>query len=161
MFFWFLAGAVVAVALVFDSAAMDMRFVAAGALLPLVEQPAGGPWVLHTLVFGVALMFLVMLVARGRRLAQRRWLGVPIGLLAHLVLDGSWANTKVFWWPVAGFDVLGGGQVPEFRRGIMGIVLEVAGLCIGFWAWRRFGLSDREKRRLLIREGRLVALKSS
>ena len=158
MFVWFAVGSVVAVALVFESAEMDMRLVAVGALLPVAEGLVGGPWILHTPAFGVAALAAVMLVARGRRLVQRRWLGVPIGLLAHLVLDGTWADTAVFWWPFAGFDTLGDGPVPEFGRGTTGVLLEVVGLVLGLWAWRRFGLDRPEVRRALLHEGRLTAL---
>ena len=159
MLIWFVVGAVVAVALVFESPAMDFRLVAVGAVLPVVEGVAGGPWLLHTPVAGVALLGGVMVVARGRRLVQRRWLGVPIGLLAQLVLDGTWTDTGVFWWPFAGLDALGGSRVPEFGRGAVGLLLEVVGLVGGAWAWRRFGLDDRTARRALWSEGRLTALR--
>ena len=59
---------------------MDHRFVVLGAVLPVVEGLVGGPWILHTPILGVALLAAVMLGARGRRLTQRRWLGVPIGM---------------------------------------------------------------------------------
>lgn len=157
MLVWFAVGAVVAVALVFESAAMDMRLVMLGALLPVAEGAVGGPWVLHTPAFGVVVLAAVMLVARGRRLIQRRWLGVPIGLLAHLVLDGTWADTGIFWWPFAGVDTLGDGPLPEFGRGATGVVLEVGGLALGAWAWRRFGLDRPEARRAFLRQGRLTA----
>ncbi len=159
MLIWFVVGAVVAVALVFDSPAMDFRLVVLGAVLPVAEGAVGGPWLLHTLLAGVILLAVVMLVARGRRLVQRRWLGVPIGLMAHLVLDGTWSDTDVFWWPFAGLDALGGSRVPEFGRGATGLLLEVVGLVLGVWAWRRFGLDDQGVRRALRTDGRLTALR--
>ena len=100
-----------------------------------------------------------MVVARGRRLLQRRWLAVPIGLLAHLVLDGTWSDTEVFWWPFVGLDALGGSRVPEFGRWRTGLLLELVGLVLGAWAWRRFGLDDPKARRALWVEGRLTALR--
>ena len=159
MFIWFAVGAVVAVALVFDSSAMDFRLVVLGAVLPVVEGAVSGPWLLHTLLASVTLLGGVMLVARGRRLVQRRWLGVPIGLMAHLVLDGTWADTEVFWWPFAGLDALGGSRVPEFGRGVIGLLQEVVGLALGVWAWRRFGLHGPAARRALRTDGRLTALR--
>jgi hypothetical protein len=159
VFIWFAVGAVVAVALVFDSSAMDFRLVVLGAVLPVVEGAVSGPWLLHTLLASVTLLGGVMLVARGRRLVQRRWLGVPIGLMAHLVLDGTWADTEVFWWPFAGIDALGGSRVPEFGRGVIGLLQEVVGLALGVWAWRRFGLHDPAARRALRTDGRLTALR--
>ena len=159
MLVWFVVGAVIAVALVFDSAAMDFRLVVLGAVLPVVEGVAGGPWLLHTPIAGVALLGGVMVVARGRRLLQRRWLAVPIGLLAHLVLDGTWSDTEVFWWPFYGVDALGGSRVPEFGRLGIGLLLELVGLILGAWAWRRFGLDDPKARRALWVEGRLTVLR--
>lgn len=156
MFIWFAVGAVVGVALVFDSPAMDFRLVVLGAVLPVAEAAVSGPWVLHTPAASLVLLGGVMLVARGRRLVQRRWLGVPIGLMAHLVLDGTWSNTEVFWWPFAGIDALGGSRVPEFGRGATGLLLEVVGLALGVWAWRRFGLHDPAARRALFTSGRLT-----
>ena len=107
MLLWFAVLALVLVAQVFDSPNLDYRLVVLGAVLPVAEGVLGGPWLLHTLPFCGAVLFGVMLVARGRRLAQRRWLGIPIGLFAHLVLDGTWARTEVFWWPFAGTGALG------------------------------------------------------
>jgi len=159
MLVWFVVGAVIAVALVFDSPAMDFRLVALGAVLPVVEGVAGGPRLLHTPITGVALLGGVMVVARGRRLLQRRWLAVPIGLLAHLVLDGTWLDTEVFWWPFVGLDALGGSRVPEFGRLGTGLLLELVGLILGAWAWRRFGLDDPKARRALWVEGRLTAIR--
>ncbi|MED5220281.1 MAG: hypothetical protein VYD11_01430 [Actinomycetota bacterium] len=156
MLIWFAVVAVVAVALIFKSAEMDMRFVMVGVLLPVGEALVGGPWVLHTPAFGAIALAAVMVVARGQRHIQRRWLGVPVGLLAHLVLDGTWADTDLFWWPFTGVDVLGDGPLPEFGRGATGLLLEVAGLGVGVWAWRYFGLDRPEVRRALIREGRLT-----
>ena len=161
VFIWFIVGAVVTVAFVFDSPGIDFRLVAFGAVLPVVEGAARGPGLLHTPIAGVALLAGVMLLARGRRLVQRRWLGLPIGLLVHLVLDGTWSDTGVFWWPFAGLDTLGGSRVPEFDRGATGLLLEVVGLAVGVWAWRRFGLSNPTSRRLLLSEGRLSSLRRS
>ncbi len=159
MLIWFVAGSVVAVALVFDSPAMDFRLIALGAVVPMVEGVVGGPWVLHAPITGVALLGGVMGVARGRRLLQRRWLAVPIGMLAHLVLDGTWSDKEVFWWPFFGLDVMGGSRVPEFERLGTGLLLELVGLILGAWAWRRFGLRDPKARRALWAQGRLIALR--
>ncbi len=157
MFVWFIVVSVVAVTLVFKSAAMDMRLVAVGAVLPVVEAVLGGPGLLHTLLCGVLLLLGVMLIGRGRRVVQRRWLGVPIGLLSHLVLDGTWVNTEIFWWPFAGADALGDASVSDFGRGWVGLLMEVIGIGLGIWAWKRFDLCRPEARRSLIRYGRLKA----
>jgi len=152
---WFAALSVLGVSLVFDSAGIDYRLVILGSVLPAVDGVLGGPWPTHTLAACVVAMGLVMVVARGRRLVQRRWLGVPIGMFAHLVLDATWADTEVFWWPFAGVDVLGGSRVPEFSRGATGLVIEAAGVVAAVYAWRRFGLADPARRRSFLKHGRL------
>ena len=159
MLVWFAVAALLGITLVFDSPSMDHRFVVLGAVLPVVEGLVGGPWILHTPILGVALLAVVMLGARGRRLTQRRWLGVPIGILAHLVLDATWADTGIFWWPFAGGDTLGSPPVPEFGRGWGGVILELLGLVLGAWAWRRFGLADPVRRTEFVRRGRLEAVR--
>ena len=130
MLVWFIVGSLVAVSLVFDSPALDHRFVAGGAVLPVAEGLVGGPWLLHTLVAGVAVLAVVMLLTRGRRPGRQRWLGVPIGMFIHLVLDGTWTDTGLFWWPVAGMDELGGSVVPEFARLPGTLLLEACLSCV-------------------------------
>ena len=160
MLLWFAVLALVLVAQVFDSPNLDYRLVVLGAVLPVAEGVLGGPWLLHTLPFCGAVLFGVMLVARGRRLAQRRWLGIPIGLFAHLVLDGTWARTEVFWGPFAGTGALGGSSVPEFGRWPGGLAFEVAGLLVGLWVWRRYGLGEPSRREALLRDGRLTGVRA-
>ena len=160
MFIWFIALSITGVALVFDSPNLDYRLVAIGSVLPVVEIFIGGPWIGHTLLLPVFVMFLIMLVARGKRLTQRKWLGLPIGLFTHLVLDASWAKTEVFWWPVMGFDSLGGSRVPEMERWPTVLVLELLGVIVACWVWRRFQLGNKGNRKAFIREGRLKELRS-
>ena len=154
MFFWFLALSFVLVALVFDSPALDYRMVMLGSVLPVVELLAGGPWALHTLLAPLVVLVAVMLATRGRRLARRRWLGLPIGLFLYLVLDGAWLRTDLFWWPAFGAGV-GSGDLPEFKPAATLIALELIGLATGAWAVRRYGLADRERLRLFWTQGRL------
>jgi len=159
VFVWFIAVSTTAVALVFGSPNLDYRLVMLGSVLPLVEGFFGGAWLLHSVFFNAVLLFGVMLVARGRRLTQRRWLAVPIGTFCHLVLDGSWTNAGVFWWPFTSLGSLGADAVPEFEHLPGVLILEVVGLLVGWWAWRRFALSDRPVRRILLTEGRLLAVR--
>tara|TARA_B100000214_G_scaffold334973_1_gene277967 strand:- start:267 stop:749 length:483 start_codon:yes stop_codon:yes gene_type:complete len=159
VFIWFIALSITGVALVFDSPNLDYRLVAFGSVLPAVEIFLGGPWIGHTLLLPVSTMFLIMLVARGKRLTQRKWLGLPIGLFAHLVLDASWAKTEVFWWPAMGLDSLGGSRVPEMERWPAVLLLELIGIIVGCWIWRRFRLNDEGNRRTFIREGKLNELR--
>ncbi|MDY7104715.1 MAG: hypothetical protein S0880_26315 [Actinomycetota bacterium] len=153
MFFWFLGVSVVAVWLVFQSPALDYRVVMLGSVLPLVELVAGRPLFLHTLAGAVVALGLVMAVTVRRRLLRRRWLGIPIGLFVHLVLDGVWTDTALFWWPFAG--PLPDEALPEISRGVWSLALEVVGLAAGVWWVRRFQLTDRDRLRTFLRDGRL------
>ncbi|CAN5731613.1 hypothetical protein BH10ACT1_BH10ACT1_00160 [soil metagenome] len=154
MFIWFAATSVVLVAIVFRSPAIDYRTVVFGALLPLVEAAFGGPRLLHSVIGAVGIMGAVMLATRNRRLVRRRALGVPIGLMAHLVLDCSFTRTDVFWWPLTG-STFGRGQIPELSHPAVSLVLELVGVGVAVWAYRLFGLQDPVKRRRLLHDGRL------
>jgi hypothetical protein len=155
MLLWFAGLGFLAVVLVFRSPALDYRMVALGAVLPVLEALTGGPKVLHTLLGPVLVLTVVMLATRHRRLVRRRWLGLPIGMLVHLVLDGSWAERDLFWWPVFGWS-FPDTQLPELERGLGAIVvMELVGLVVIAWSWRRFGLDDPARRRMFLREGRL------
>ena len=158
MVLWFVATAVLAVFFVFDSPAVDHRFVAAGALLPVVEDLSGRPWLLHTLVGSVTLLVVVLGATIGRRLRRRRWLGLPIGTFLFLAFSGAWSRTGVFWWPLAGVDEIGSGTPVELDRPLVVILgLELAGAGAVAWLWRRCGLGLAANRQRLIRSGRLPA----
>lgn len=160
MILWFVGMAVVAVWVVFRDPAIDLRLIVAGALLPDVVDGllsfAGisGPWPAHTLVASAGLLVGVMLATRGRRLLRRRLLALPIGSLLHLVFDGAWTDTSVFWWPVLGTHV-GAQALPSVERGAVNVVLELIGLAALAWAWTRFQLNEPERRRQLLRTGRV------
>ncbi|MGI9602150.1 MAG: hypothetical protein ACR2QE_09710 [Acidimicrobiales bacterium] len=154
LFFWFAGLAFVGVALVFSSPAIDYRLVMAGAVLPVVEW-GWGPWLLHTLLASVVAMALVMVVWRGRRVLQRRWLAVPIGMFCHLVLDGTWTEKELFWWPLFGSS-FGTSGAPESGRSMaVLVVMEVVGVLALWWAIRRFDLTDPDRRSVFLRTGRL------
>lgn len=156
MFFFFVATAVLTVLFVFDSPAIDYRFVALGGVLPLVEALTGRPLVLHTLVGSVALMAAVMGATIGRRILRRRLLGVPIGTFVFLVAAGTWTRTELFWWPVAGLDGIGEKPLPEFDRApAVLVLLELLGVAALVWLVRRFELTRADHRRELVRTGRL------
>ena len=142
MFFWFAGFAFAIVLVVFSSPALDYRLVVIGAVLPVGEVALGGAWFLHTLLGPVVMLTVVMLATMGRRLRRRRWLSLPIGMFMHLVLDGTWATTALFWWPLLGVDqVLGVESVPEAGRSVGAIVvMELAGLAVLVWLARRLEL---------------------
>lgn len=154
MVLWFAAAAVLIVYLVFNSAAMDYRYVVAGAVAPVLEGAVGGPWLLHTFLGSALLLVLVTAVSRGERLRARRLVGLPIGTFLHLVLDGTWSSKELFWWPFAGAS-LGRGSIPEFEHLGRSIVLELIGIVLAASVVRRFELASRERWRAFVRTGRL------
>ena len=155
MLLWFAGGSFLAVWLVFRDPAIDHRLVMAGAILPyVVDLPAGGPWIAHTVLASVVLLVGIMAATQGRRLLRRQLLAVPIGTFLHLVLDGAWTDTETFWWPAFGLD-LGEGGLPSIERGPLNVLLELVGLGILVWAHQRFRLGEPERRRQFLRSGRL------
>jgi len=151
---WYLATAAAGVWAIFDSPAIDYRFVLLGAALPVAEVALGRPGPLHSLPVAVVVLAVVMLATTGRRLVRRRLLGVPIGLFAHLVASGAWADTDAFWWPLTGL-ALSDAEPPEIARGALSVVLEVAGIALALWWARRVGLDDPAARAEFRRSGRL------
>ena len=154
MLLWFAGLSMIIVWVVFRSPVVDYRLVALGAVLPVIELAVGRPAVLHTLAAPVLLMGLVMLGYRGKRLAQRRLLGVPIGMFLHLVLDGVWSDATLFWWPATGLR-FGGRALPELERGLGSVVMEVLGAVALGWWWRRWRLTEPGRREEFLRTGRV------
>lgn len=160
MLIWFAAASVLIVAFVFRSAGLDYRAVIVGSLLPLLEALLGGPRLLHSMVGAVAVLAVVMVATRNRRLVRRRYLGVPIGLMCHLVLDGSFTDTETFWWPLSGWS-FAPGQIPALEHLGLSLVLEVVGVGLAVWAWRLFGLQDPVRRTRFLADGRLEEVGSA
>ena len=156
MVLWFAGMSVLAVGLVFKDPAIDHRLVMAGALVPdVVDVATGGPWIAHSLLFSVGLLTVVMLATRGRRVLRRQLLALPIGTFLHLVLDGAWTDTDTFWWPALGGS-FGDGRLPSIERGALNVLLELAGLAVLVWAYRRFRLDEPEHRERFVSTGRLA-----
>src|SRR4051812_25736528 len=133
MLFWYVGVSTAFVWNVFRSPALDYRLVMVGSVLPLLEIVLGGPAGLHTLVFAVALMTVIMLATRGRRLLRRRLISLPIGLMTGLVLDGAWTDKTVFWWPFFGWTFPGDG-LPELHHGVAWtVMLELIGIAALAW----------------------------
>lgn len=155
MFLWFLGTAVLTVHFVFTDPRFDYRLLLVGAVLPdLIDVPFGQARWAHSLTIAVAALTLVMLVTAGRKPIRRLLLGLPIGMLLHLVWDGAFAATKVFWWPFIGS--WGDNQVPSLERGWLNLVMEVAGAAMLWWVWRTFGLASADRRRQFLQQGTLT-----
>jgi hypothetical protein len=154
VFLWFVAGSGIVVHQVFRSQGVDYRMVAAGSVLPLLDAVSGGPALLHTLLAPIVALVVVMLATHGRRLRRRQWLGVPIGMFLHLVLDGTWTRSDQLWWPAFGtrFDE---GSLLEWSRGWVGVIMELMALAALVAVYRRLHLADSAVRARFLRTGRL------
>lgn len=154
MVLWYAGVSVVLVAYVFRSTGVDYRFVAGGALLPLlVDLPLGRSAYAHTLVAGAGLLAVAMVATIGRpRLLRRRLVCIPIGFLCGLVLSGIWAEPDVFWWPVSGRSFPDEPLLPPL---VVVALEELAGLAACAWVVIRFGLADPARRAEFLRSGRL------
>jgi hypothetical protein len=157
VFFWFIGTAVLSVGFVFRDPAFDYRLVVVGSVLPLSDGLFGGARALHGLTVSVALLAVLMVATAGRRPIRRLLLGLPIGMLLHLVFDGAWSDTDTFWWPVTGlgFD---DAELPAVARGAWSLVLEAVGLAICVWLWRRNSFGRAERRRRFLADGRLTTV---
>ena len=156
MVLWFAGLAWLIVWRVFRSPAVDYRLVVVGAVLPSVDLLVGHATPLHTLLAPVIVLTVVMVVARGRRLTQRQWLGIAIGLFAHLLLDTTWADTDLFWWPLTGAD-LAGLEIPEAGwPPALRLALEAIGLAVLAGLWIRLGMTRRANRERFLRTGHLA-----
>jgi len=165
MILWFAGVSFVFVWWVFRTPALDYRLVMLGSVLPIGEFVFGGPRLLHTLLAPVALLTIIMLATQKRRLVRRRWIGIAIGLLMHLVLDGIWARKEVFWFPFLGLDIGSGADwtgLPEFGHSFgVSMLLELIGAACLVWAWRAFDFADPAKRSRFIRTGHLTRVVES
>jgi membrane-bound metal-dependent hydrolase YbcI (DUF457 family) len=164
---WYAGLALAIVWNVFRDPAVDHRLVVAGALLPdaVDAVAAGHPAYAHALAAPVAVLVAVMAatalmkffptsVSRGRRVARRRLLALPIGMFLHLVLDGTWTRSEVLWWPFLGSTFPDGRLWPPLG---LAVAEEVAGGLALWWFVRRFRLTDPAPRKAFLRSGRLAA----
>ena len=155
MLAWFVGTAVVSVWFVFRDPRFDYRMLAIGALVPdLIDVPLRQARWAHSLTVAVAVLALVMAVTAGRKPIRKVLLAVPIGMLLHLVWDGAFSATEVFWWPFSGS--WGQHRVPSLERGWANVLFELAGAAMLVWVYRHFGLADPVRRRDLVRRGVLV-----
>ncbi len=156
MLLWFVGTAIVAVWYVFRDPRFDYRLLVVGALVPELDGLIGGARVLHSLLASVVLLAVAIAVTAGRRPARRLLLGLPIGTMLHLVVDGGWRNSTVFWWPLGGWG-FDGAELPSVARGWWNGPLELIGLALCKWIWRTAGLADPDRRRIVARTGQLFS----
>jgi len=150
---WFAACAVMGTWLVLRDPSFDYRLVAIGALLPdVIDAPLRHRGAAHTLVFAVGLLAVVMLATTNRRPIRKRLIALPIGFLAHLVLDAVWAQQALFWWPAFG----SWGSHAVLPEPIVLVVRELVGFVVAFKVVQRFALRDRQRREEFLRAGRLT-----
>jgi len=154
VFFWFIGTAVVAVGFVFRDPAFDYRLLIVGSVLPLADGLFGGARALHSLAVSVLLLAVLMLATAGRRTLRKLLLGLPIGMILHLVFGGAWTDTDVFWWPFSGL-AFGDAPLPAADHLPLSLVLEVVGIAICWWLVRANGLLAVENRRRFLHDGHL------
>jgi hypothetical protein len=157
VFFWFIGTAVVTVGVVFRDPRFDYRLLIVGAVLPIVDGVFGGARALHSVTVSVGLLALLMVATAGRRPVRKMLLGLPIGMILHLVFDGAWSNTEVFWWPFFGWS-FDDSPLPVVDRGWWNVPLEAIGVAICVWLWRHNGLGDRRRRTVFLHDGVLDAV---
>jgi hypothetical protein len=121
MFFWFIGTAVASVWSVFRDPKFAYRWVIVGALIPV-----------FSVVTVVGVLTAVMLLTIGRKAVRKNYLALTIGLFMHLVFDGAFLNTKMFWWPLAGFTT-NGYSMPLIERGLLNIPFEIVGVALILW----------------------------
>lgn len=156
MLFWFVGTSVLAVWFVFTDPRFDYRLLIVGSLVPaVVDGVRGSLGIVHSVTFAMALLVLIMLATAGRRPIRSTLLGLPVGMLLHLVFTGAWTQSEVFWWPFLGTDL---GDVPTFvsSRGWWNVPLEIVGLGMCAWIFRSAALSDADRRRDFVRTGHLA-----
>lgn len=156
MLLWFIATVALSVHYVFNDPRFDHRLLLVGALLPdVLDIPFGRAAWAHSITVSVGVLAAVMIATAGRKPIRRLLLGLPIGMLMHLVWDGAFTLTESFWWPFS--RDWGDAAVPSVGRGWWNIPLEIIGLLLLRHAWKRFGLADPARRADFRRSGVLVA----
>ena len=125
MLFWFIGTSVASVWSVFRDPKFAYRWVIVGALIPI-----------FSVVTVVAVLTAVMLLTIGKnatkKAARKNFLALTIGLFMHLVFDGAFLNTNMFWWPLAGFST-NGYSLPLVERGFLNIPFEIVGVALIMW----------------------------
>jgi hypothetical protein len=80
----------------------------------------------------VGVLTAVMLLTIGKKAVRKNFLALTIGLFLHLVFDGAFLNTEMFWWPLAGLSI-DGYEIPLVERGFLNIPFEIVGVGLILW----------------------------
>jgi hypothetical protein len=153
---WYVGLSVFGVATIFRSVGIDYRLVAIGSMLPfLLDLPFGYKAYGYTLLFPVAMLTVVMLATIGRpRLLRRRWLCLPIGVFAGIILSGAFTNQDLFWWPFLGTSFPHDALLPAWW---VVLILELIGLFVCWVIVGQYDLYLPGPREEFFRTGRLTA----
>lgn len=155
MFFWFVAGSILVIWFVFTDPHFDYRLLPLGALGPAwLSVGSGRAGISQSLVMSVALLGLVMVATRRSTKRRTFWMGLPLGALLGLTLNGSWLHAEVFFWPFFGWripDI----ENPMLARGWWNLALEALGAIGCWWIWTRARLGRAEQRRQFRSSGNL------
>jgi hypothetical protein len=144
MLLWFVGTSIAAVWFVFRDPQFNFRLVVVGALIPdIIDGIGGGAGPLHSVVTVIALLAVVMLITTGRRPVRKPLLAVIIGLFMHLVFDGAFANTSMFWWPLGGFATYE-QALPSIDRGWINVGLELVGVGLILWVRSQIGQTGKK-----------------
>ena len=168
MIFWHVGATTAFIRYAFRDPAMDLRYLAFGALLPdLIDLPIGVVgWTTfgsvrlaaHSILFGSVVMVLVLVFTR-RGPVRKQWMLLAVGVLLHLLLDAMWQQPETLWWPFLGWEFSDTGFTTfgVYARDVLSDPVmwagEVAGLAYIAFLWRASGLSDPEARSRLLRRG--------
>jgi len=172
MLFWHVGATTAFIRYAFRDPAMDLRFLAFGAILPdLIDLPAGIVlWdqfgsvrlVSHALVFGALLLVAVLALTRRGR-TRKQWMMVAVGVMLHLVLDAMWSQPETLWWPFLGSDFTPtpfstyGTYVSDLVANPLLWVWELVGAAYLVRLARKSGLGDAEARAAFMRTGAVSA----
>lgn len=169
MLAWHLAAITFLFRWIFRDPKVDMRFLAAGAVLPdaidltaatLLGTASGELWA-HSLIVPSAVAVVVMATTRrGRK--RRGWMALVVAWLLHLAVDQMWLSESVLFWPVFGWDLVettGAVFWSEAWQRALGDpwrwILEGIGVLYLVWLARSAGLGHRQARARLVTTGRL------
>lgn len=174
MLFWHVGGSILLFRYLFRDPAVDLRFLALGAVLSdLIDKPLGriiwadelqtGRVYGHTLLFFVLVLTGVMVFTGRGTPPRRRWVAVAVGVMFHLLLDAMWVTPETLFWPLFGWEFP--PSVDDYWSGFLGRLLdeplvlaqEAAGLTYLIYLWRKTGLADGTRRREFLTTGRVPA----